>query len=78
MNGENKGPIRAVWVAYQPRARPLQMKVLAENYGGGSSHQLSYGMAKTGTHFTGVLFLAGLMITPKKGPKLIEYNVRFR
>ncbi|MFD1327401.1 phosphoribosylamine--glycine ligase [Mycoplana ramosa] len=34
-----------------------------------------YGMAADGHPFTGVLF-AGLMIT-KKGPELIEYNVRF-
>jgi len=32
-------------------------------------------MAERGTPFTGVLF-AGIMVTPK-GPKLIEYNVRF-
>lgn len=32
-------------------------------------------MAARGTPFTGVLF-AGIMVTPK-GPKLIEYNVRF-
>ena len=33
------------------------------------------GMAKRGTPFDGVLY-AGIMLT-KKGPKLIEYNVRF-
>jgi phosphoribosylamine--glycine ligase len=32
-------------------------------------------MAERGTPFTGVLF-AGIMVT-EKGPKLIEYNVRF-
>jgi len=35
-----------------------------------------YGMAKDGHPFVGVLF-AGLMMTPD-GPKLIEYNARFR
>jgi phosphoribosylamine--glycine ligase len=69
----DKGPNTGGMGAYSPA--PVMSPAMVERARREIIEPTVRGMAARGTPFTGVLY-AGLMITAK-GPKLIEYNVRF-
>jgi phosphoribosylamine---glycine ligase len=70
----DQGPNTGGMGTYAPA--PLVTKEMAEQIRRDVFERTVHGMAREGSPYRGVLF-AGLMITPKGEPYLLEFNVRF-